>query len=59
MEELKEIYEALNERIKELKRIGFDEDQIEIELRLDIENCLDLLSKEHGIPLDKDKSPID
>ena len=55
MEELKEIYEALRERIKELKHLGFEEDQIEIELRLDIENVLDLLAKEESIILDKNK----
>jgi hypothetical protein len=59
MEELVEIYKALNERIKEMKQIGFEEDQIEIELRLDIENVLDLLAKEHGIILEKNKLSIE
>lgn len=59
MEELKEIYKALKERIKELKRLGFEEDQIEIEIRLDIENCLDLLAKEENIILEKNKDSND
>ncbi len=54
MTELSEIYLALKNRISTLEKTT-DEKDLEMELRLDIETVLDLLSKELGILLFKNK----
>lgn len=55
MTELKEIYIALEKRLKYYKSKNYSDKKIEFELRLDIENVIDLLSEENNIKLDKNK----
>lgn len=55
MTNLKDIYIALQKRIKHYKSLGYSSKKLEIELRLDIENVIDLLAKEENIKLDKNK----
>ena len=56
MDELKELYSAIKERILEMQDAGYPNNEIEIELRLDIENCIDLLFEELSIKLDKNST---
>lgn len=51
MEHLSEIYLALKKRILELQKQN--ECDLETELRLDVENCIDLLAEELDIILHK------
>ena len=53
MTELSEIYLALSKRLKHYKELGYSDRKIEVELRLDIENVIDLLAKENKIKLNK------
>ena len=53
MESLKEIYLALQKRIRYYKKLKYPSKKLEVELRLDIENVIDLLAKEENIKLDK------
>jgi hypothetical protein len=53
MTDLKDIYIALQKRIKYYKKLGYPSKKLEIELRLDIENVIDLLAKEENIKLNK------
>ena len=55
MIELKDIYIALRKRIRQYKKLGYSSKKLEIELRLDIENVIDLLDKEENIKLNKNK----
>tara|TARA_A100001201_G_scaffold128113_1_gene113045 strand:+ start:640 stop:813 length:174 start_codon:yes stop_codon:yes gene_type:complete len=55
MTELKDIYIALRKRIRHYKRLRYPSKKLEIELRLDIENVIDLLAQEENIKLDKNK----
>ena len=55
MIELKDIYVALRKRIKYYKEKKYSSKRLEVELRLDIENCIDLLAKEENIKLIKNK----
>ena len=55
MTELRDIYVALQKRIKHYKSLRFPSRRLELELRLDIENVIDLLAKEENIKLDKNK----
>jgi hypothetical protein len=54
MEKLQYIYLALKKRIKEYKSKNYTDKEIEIELRLDIENCINLIAEELSITLEKD-----
>ena len=54
MTELLQIYLSIKNRIKEYRKKELTDREIEIELRLDIENVIDLLSKEMGLTLEKD-----
>lgn len=53
MESLKEIYLALQKRIRHYKKLKYPSKKLEVELRLDIENVIDLLAEEENIKLDK------
>lgn len=53
MTELRNIYFSIAERLKYYKSLGYSNQKIEIELRLDIENVIDLLAKENNIKLSK------
>ena len=55
MEELEYIYMSLKERILEYESRGYESREIETEIRLDIENCLDLIASELNIELEKNK----
>ena len=55
MEELQYIYISIKERILEYESRGYSNQEIETEIRLDIENCLDLIASELSIELEKDK----
>ena len=55
MTKLAKIYLALKDRIKYYKSKNYSDKKIEFELRLDIENVIDLLAKENNITLDKNK----
>lgn len=53
MTELREIYLALQKRIKHYKKLKYPSRKLEIELRLDLENVIDLLAEEENIKLHK------
>ena len=53
MRELSEIYKAITNRIEILKKKGVPPQRIETVLRLDIENCIDLISDEQDVKLFK------
>lgn len=53
MTELQDIYISIAKRLKYYKSLGYSDKKIEIELRLDIENVIDLLAKENNIKLSK------
>ena len=53
MTELASVYLSIKDRIKKYKTKGLTDKQTEIELRLDIENVIDLIFKEMGLTLEK------
>ena len=55
MTNLKNIYFALQERIAYYKSKNYTSAKIEKELRLDIENVIDLLAEENKLKLSKHK----
>lgn len=56
MQELKYLYLSIKERISQYKNRGYSDKEIEIELRLDLENCIDLLASELNIVLEKNET---